>query len=77
VIEGFTVALHGKPRTAPPRARLLTGKQEAKIIAMRLGKLPQGFSNWSLRLLSERVVQLGLVDSISHETVRQTLNKTA
>ena len=52
-----------------------TGKQEAKIIAMRLGKPPKGFSNWSLRLLSERVVELGLVDSISHETVRQTLKK--
>lgn len=77
VTEGFKVALHGKPRTSPPRAKLLDGKQEAKIIAMRLGKPPKGFSNWSLRLLSERVVELGLVDSISHETVRQTLKKTA
>lgn len=77
VSEGFEVALHGKPRTDPPRAKLLDGKQEAKIIAMRLGKPPKGFSNWSLRLVAERVVELGLVDSISHETVRQTLKKTA
>ena len=77
VSEGFEVALHGKPRIDPPRAKLLDGKQEAKIIAMRLGKPPKGFSNWSLRLVAERVVELGLVDSISHETVRQTLKKTA
>ena len=42
---------------------------------MRLGKPPKGFSNWSLRLLAERVVELGLTDSISHETVRKTLKK--
>lgn len=77
VSEGFELALHGKPRTDPPRVKCLDGKQEAKVIAMRLGKPPKGFSNWSLRLLADRVVELGLVDSISHETVRQTLKKMA
>ena len=77
VTEGFEVALHGKPREKPPVAKKLDGKQEAKLIAMRLGKPPKGFSNWSLRLLAERVVELGLTDSISHETVRKTLKKTA
>ena len=43
---------------------------------MRLGKPPKGYGNWSLRLLAEHVVELGLVKSISHETVRQTLKKT-
>ena len=76
VTEGFEVALHGKPRTTPPRAKILNGKQEAKVIAMRLGKPPKGFSNWSLRLLSERVIELGITDSISHETVRKMLKKT-
>lgn len=76
VTEGFEVALHGKPRTKPPRARILNGKQEARVIAMRLGKPPKGFSNWSLRLLSERVIELGITDSISHETVRKMLKKT-
>ena len=77
VIEGFESALHGKPREKPPVAKKLDGKQEAKLIALRLGKPPKGFSNWSLRLLAERVVELGLTQSISHETVRKTLKKTA
>jgi hypothetical protein len=44
---------------------------------MRLGKPPKGYATWSLRLLAEQVVELGLVESISHETVRRTLKKTA
>ncbi len=77
VTEGFQIALHGKQRSSPPRGKKLDGKKEAKLIAMRLGKPPKGFANWSLRLLAERVVELGLTDEISHETVRQTLKKTA
>ncbi len=76
VTEGFAVALHGKPRETPPRQKRLDGKQEAKVIALRLGKPPKGYANWSLRLLAQRVVELGLVKSISHETIRQTLKKT-
>lgn len=76
VTEGFAVALHGKARETPPRQKILDGKQEAKIIALRLGKPPKGYSNWSLRLLAEHVVELGLVESISHETIRRTLKKT-
>ena len=77
VTEGFEIALHGKPRESPPRAKTLDGKTEAKVIAMRLGKPPKGFANWSLRLLAQRVVELELVETISHETIRQTLKKTA
>jgi hypothetical protein len=77
VTEGFEIALHGKPRATAPRQKVLDGKQEAKVIALRLGKPPRGFANWSLRLLAEHVVELGIVGSISHETVRQTLKKTA
>lgn len=76
VIEGFRIALHGAPRETPPRQKCLDGKLEAKVIALRLGKPPKGYANWSLRLLAEHVVELGLVDSISHETIRQTLKKT-
>ena len=43
---------------------------------MRLGPPPKGYANWTLRLLSRKVVELEIVDSISHETVRQTLKKT-
>ena len=77
VTEGFKVANDGKPRLNAPREKILDGKQEAKVIAMRLGKPPKGFANWSLRLLADHMVELGIVDSISHETVRQTLKKTA
>lgn len=76
VTEGFRTALDGKLRETPPRQKRLDGKQEAKVIAMRLGIPPKGYANWSLRLLAEQVVELGLVKSISHETIRQTLKKT-
>ncbi len=76
VTEGFEVTLDGKKRETPPREKRLDGKQEAKLIALRLGKPPAGFANWSLRLLAEKAVELEIVDSVSHETVRQTLKKT-
>ena len=76
VTAGFDVTLNGKVRDQPPRPKLLNGKQEAKVIAMRLGPPPKGFATWSLRLLAEKVVELQIVESISHETVRQTLKKT-
>ena len=76
VTEGFSIALHGKPRETPSRKKCLDGKQEAKVIAMRLENPPKGYASWSLRLLADRVVELGLVESISHETIRQTLKKT-
>ena len=76
VTEGFDVALNRKNRETPPRDKRLNGEQEAKVIALRLGVPPKGFANWSLRLLAEKVVELEIVDSVSHETVRQTLKKT-
>lgn len=76
VTEGFEVTLNGQPRLKPPCPKLLDGEQEAKLIALRLGAPPPGFSNWSLRLLAEKVVALEIVESISHETVRRTLKKT-
>lgn len=76
VTEGFDVALCGKTQGKSPKGKLLDGEQEAKVIALRLGTPPKGFANWSLRLLAEKVVELEIVDSISHETVRQTLKKT-
>ena len=75
VTAGFEVALNGRPRE--PRAKLLDGAQEAKVIAMRLGPPPAGFANWSLRLLAERVVELAIAETISYETVRRTLKKMA
>jgi len=73
VTEGFEITLNGQP--GPPRPKLLDGEQEAKLIALRLGSPPAGFSNWSLRLLAQQVVVLEIAESISHETVRRTLKK--
>lgn len=76
VTEGFDIVLDGKQRENPPRQKVLDGEQEAKVIALRLGKPPKGFANWSLRLLADQVVELGIVESVSHETLRKTLKKT-
>ena len=75
VNSGFDIALNGKKKGKPPK-KTLDGKQEAKLIAMRLGSPPNGFGSWSLRLLAEQAIELEIVGSISHETVRQTLKKT-
>ena len=76
VERGFNETLDGKKRASPPTEKLLDGKQEAKIIATRLGAPPKGYANWTLRLLARKVVELGIVDSVSYETVRRTLKKT-
>ena len=76
VERGFDETLDGKQRATPPTEKILDGKQEAKIIAMRLGPPPKGYANWSLRLLARKVVALEIVEAISHETVRRTLKKT-
>ena len=77
VTEGFEIAIQGKQRESPPRSKVLDGEQEAKIIALRLGSPREGFSQWSLRLLADKVVELEIVESISHETLRRMLKKTA
>lgn len=56
--------------------RLLDGEQEARLVKLACSEAPGGHSQWSLRLLADRLVELEIVDSISHETVRQTLKKT-
>ena len=62
-----------------PRAysRALDGEQEAHLIALTCGACPEGQARWSLRLLAGRMVELGYVEQVSHETVRQVLKKTS
>jgi hypothetical protein len=76
VTDGFETALDGKKRLVPPTPKKLDGVGEAKLIAMRLGRPPAGYGRWTLQLLADELVALEVVDSISHETVRATLQKT-
>ena len=75
VTEGFEIALNGKKPANPPRPKLLSGEQEAQLIAMRLGSPPVGYGSWTLKLLANQLVELQIVDSICQETVRKTLKK--
>ena len=77
VDNGFREPLDGKKRAAPPTPKILDGEQEARIIAKRLGPPPKGYANWSLRLLARKVVELGIVDTVSCATLCRTLKKTA
>src|SRR5438309_5321250 len=77
VERGFEETLHRLERAQSPVEKLLTGEQEARIIATRLGPPPKGYNNWTLRLLARKVVELEIVDSVSYETVRRTLKKMA
>ena len=58
-------------------ARKLDGRQEARLIALACSKPPSGKARWTLRLLADEMVGLEVVDSLSHETVRQALKKTS
>jgi len=76
VTEGVEAVLS---RKRPDRVyeRALDGAQEAHLIALTCGEPPDGQARWSLRLLADALVRLEVVETISHETVRQTLKKTS
>ena len=76
VEQGFEAALV-PARSKRIYTRKLDGKQEAKLIALACSKPPAGKKRWTLRLLADEAVELQIVDSLSHETVRQTLKKTS
>lgn len=75
VQESLESALLPKP-TKRIYTRKLDGEQEAKLIATACSKPPAGKKRWTLRLLAEQMVELKVVDGLSHEAVRQTLKKT-
>lgn len=77
VEHGFEQTLDRQKSPTAGAKKLLDGNEEAKIIAMRLGSPPTGYGKWTLRLLARKVVELEVVQKISHETVRQTLKKIA
>lgn len=75
VEEGFDIAVRGKKREVF-KEKILDGNTEAHLIALRCSESPSGYSRWTLRLLSDRMVELGYAEHISHESVRQILKKT-
>jgi len=76
VTEGFDIALHGKQRETPPRAKCFNGRQEAEVIALRLSTPPEGRNGWTLRLLADKIVELEIAPKTSRSTVWRTLKKT-
>ena len=76
VTQGLDVVLNGK-KSDRVYQKKADGDFEAHLIALSCSKPPKGFSQWSLRLLADRAVELKYIDSISHETVRKVLKKTS
>jgi hypothetical protein len=74
-LQGLEAALE---RSLPDRIyeRSLDGRAEARLIALACSEAPEGRDRWSMRLLADKAVELSIVESISHETVRKTLKKT-
>jgi transposase len=75
VEEGLSAAIERQPRRKQPR-RKLDGAAEAHLVAVACSPPPAGQTRWTLRLLSDKLVELQIVESISRECVRQTLKKT-
>jgi len=74
VREGLEKALNEQPRPGAPKR--FTGRQNAKITVLACSQPPEGRNRWTLRLLADKVVELKMVDSISHQTVKRILKKT-
>jgi len=75
VEDGLEAAL-GRRQSTRVYKRKADGEFEARLIALSCSEPPDGYAQWSLRLLAERVVELDYIDDVSHETVRRVLKKT-
>ena len=76
VEEGFEAVLSRKQRAAPAVPRIFDGEKEARLIALACSKPPKGRARWTLRLLENKVVELGIVERASDSTIGRTLKKT-
>ena len=74
--RGRLAALERKSQSRPSHERKLDGQGEARLIALACSDPPEGFARWTLQLLADELVELQIVESISIETIRQTLKKT-
>jgi transposase len=73
--HGLDDALNRRPQPERPEKRKITEMQEAQIIALARTEAPAGYSRWTVRLLTKRVVELGIVEEIGRETVRSILRE--
>jgi putative transposase len=73
--EGLDAALYDKPRSGKPPT--IDGKMRAQITALACSRAPVGHAGWTLRLLADKAVELGFVETISHTAVKKILKKTA
>ena len=76
VTEGFLAALDHRPQPVRPDKIKVKGDVEQKLVRLACSDPPQGRCHWTLQLLCDEIVVLGLVETISTETVRQALKKT-
>jgi transposase len=76
VEEGLEAVLSRKQRATPAIPPIFDGEKEAKLIALACSKPPKGRARWTLRLLENKVVELGIVDRASDSTIGRTLKKT-
>ena len=76
VEEGLEAVLSRKQRATPAVPPIFDGEKEAKLIALACSKPPKGRTRWTLRLLENKVVELGIVDRASDSTIGRTLKKT-
>ena len=75
VESGPLSLLQRQPRKTPPRTPILDGEQQAQLTKLACSKAPPGHARWTLRLLAEYLVELEIVETISHQTVRRALKK--
>jgi hypothetical protein len=76
VTEGFTAALDHRPQPPRPDQIKIKGDVEQRLVRLACSDPPEGRCHWTLSLLADELVALGLVASLSTETVRQALKKT-
>jgi transposase len=76
VEEGFDAVLSRRQYTQKVSRKKIDGNVEAHLIALSCSEPPKGYVRWTLRLLADKIVELGYVETISHEAIRQTLKKT-
>lgn len=74
--EGPLTAIDRKPQVHPSVPPKFDGEKEAKLIALACSEPPAGRKRWSLRLLADKLVELNIFESVSHERVRQVMKKT-